>query len=268
VLAVPFLKTSANKELRGVVSVVLARLFFVARQRDEDLDRMKRALTSFLERRLNSGSEEDHLLGLTALVALLHADLEVGIEMLLKNVENILDNVDSDAVGKSEITKNIQLITTEIIALASSNSAFVKVIDDEHAEVLLALTNSSNVEIAGRALSAITKLAIGNKDIRSKVLKNGGDGLLNTSIRLVSSLDTLSQELGLEGLSFLSFAALIKEKIIKNKELLKMIVNLASSPQRSFWYTNQKIKNKIKKQIFFFFLSSCLLKHKHTGIPW
>ena len=115
------------------------------------------------------------------------------------------------------------------------NQNFQKTCDPNTLEDLLSLLKSDNHQVQIRLATVTSKLASANEKIKNEFFKDKGAAELAKIQQILHSKEKESFPWALEALSFISFNADVKEKIINDKNTLDSIFQVGRSGDKTLW---------------------------------
>eukprot|EP01119_Soliformovum_irregulare_P008153 TRINITY_DN2109_c0_g3_i1.p1 TRINITY_DN2109_c0_g3~~TRINITY_DN2109_c0_g3_i1.p1 ORF type:complete len:730 (-),score=253.34 TRINITY_DN2109_c0_g3_i1:68-1999(-) len=204
----------------------------------EEYISVKKCFQETISSWLQERQVETSLNALRCLCGFMLGDNQLGTEILLKEVSNIVGVLDltQGKANSEEISDEITLLTAEIFALAAGNKQFRAACDAEALDELFSLLKSEKPEVQARVAAAAAKFASTNAKLREDLLKNKGKDTIQNIIQLLDSglkennsgkSDSGSvEQWAVESLSFVSLYPEIKEQIT-NQDISSRLVKIS-----------------------------------------
>lgn len=222
-----------------MLSVFLSKLLSVPSSKDSDLNaELKTKIDVAFKKLMASTKEEENIDCLRLLSSALLADSGIGVSIFLSEIQPIVEMM--DVLILTEAKNDIQLLASEILALATSHKDFQKICEPGLLDEFLVMLKSDNPQIQARVLAATSKLATSNEKVKETILKDDGEEELQKIISLLNS--NLTPEINqwvVEALTFLSYHPPAKELIVQNSKVVDLLFKLVTTSDRNLWYSFQ-----------------------------
>lgn len=225
---------SAEKDVRIKPMVALAVSRIISYMDGEDKS-IKESCESIITDWLNADTQKEKIKGLSALASIFQASPEVGKSILLSKgfLSDIMDTIDFES-------SEFHVIFIDVLSQACSDKACRQSIADRCTSFLLRniklKDTAANNEMRIDSALVLTKLMFIRKEITDLLLKEEG---LSTSFidRIIDTKRDLNTRTNaVEGLSYMSIFAQIKEKLANNTSLLKSLSELANKENQPLQY--------------------------------
>ena len=227
------LNLPVSEECRMNVSMVLATLHDNLSKKEKEL--FKAQCAAFVLPRLQNKSCIVQREALSAFAAILQGVVEVGNSLLS---EDIVLKVTTQLAESCDTLS--MAIAAETLSLAVTDKTNTQLIIEKAMGALKTLYHCHDESVCVRALVGLCKVgSSGGGNINARPFAEGADlKLANTCRRvLVSTKKSLGlKKWAAEGLAFLSLEAEVKEAIIKDEAVLKVLFSMAKSPDKSLLY--------------------------------
>ncbi|XP_014221406.1 protein unc-45 homolog B [Trichogramma pretiosum] len=219
---------------RTVTSVCLARIYEnmyydAAKQRFVD------AIDEFIKDKLISPDIESKVRVVVAITTLLLGPLDVGNNVVAK--DGILQMILVMA-GTDDILQ--QKVACECIIAAASKKDKATSIINQGVNILKKLYQSKDDSIRVRALVGLCKLSSsGGTDVSIRPFADGASKKLAEACRrflINPKKDKDMRKWAVEGLSYLTFDAEVKEKLIEDREAIQAMIELSKTGDKSVVY--------------------------------
>ncbi|KAF5301059.1 hypothetical protein FQA39_LY10878 [Lamprigera yunnana] len=211
---------------RTIAAVCLGRIYenmYYDKARETYLEKIQ----EFMSTKLLSPDIESKVRLTAAITALLRGPLDVGNTIIAKQgiLEMILVMANSGDVLQ-------QRVSLECIIAAASKHDKAKAIINQGANILKNLYKSPEPGVSIRALVGLCKLAsCGGNDASINPFQEGSSLKLAQACRrflLHPGKDADLQKWAVEGLSYLTLDAEVKEKLVEDKDALKVLIDLVN----------------------------------------
>ena len=221
-LLVASLPEICTEKTKGCVVSIFHNFFKAVRNNKHRLKSVQDTCFCFVMHRMKVEDQKSCIEGLTALSTISQASPQLGIEIL--GNEKILSVALSLSFSNSE---EAQLIAAENIALAASDKASIHCLVDS-VSALKALYHSNNPEIKVRALVGICKInTLSKQETELELSVNSFQ--MAYRVFLTEPHTHSIKRWAMEGLTFLSVSAPVKEYICRDKQLIHSVLDLTSS---------------------------------------
>ncbi|XP_054271467.1 protein unc-45 homolog B isoform X1 [Macrosteles quadrilineatus] len=223
-----------TESTRTITAVCLARIY-ENMYYDKARERYLEAVNDYIKSKLITPEIESKVRVVVALTCLLLGPLDIGNTIVARDgmLEMILVMANSEE-------KLQQKVACECIIAAASKKDKIKTIISQGADILKKLYQSKDDSIRVRALVGLCKLgSMGGTDASIRPFADGSTTKLAEACRrfLISpSKDADMRRWAIEGLSYLTLDADVKEKLIDDKKALHAMVELAKSGNQACVY--------------------------------
>ncbi|XP_001600626.2 protein unc-45 homolog B [Nasonia vitripennis] len=219
---------------RTVTSVCLARIY-ENMYYDAAKERYAAAIDEYIKDKLISPDIESKVRVIVAITTLLLGPLDVGNSVVAKDgiLQMILVMAGTDDVLQ-------QKVACECIIAAASKKDKANSIINQGVNILKKLYQSKDDSIRVRALVGLCKLSSsGGTDASIRPFADGASLKLAEACRrflINPKKDKDMRKWAVEGLSYLTFDAEVKEKLIEDKEAIQAMIELAKTGDKSVVY--------------------------------
>ncbi|XP_012233460.2 protein unc-45 homolog B [Linepithema humile] len=219
---------------RTITSVCLARIY-ENMYYDAAKDKFRSAIDEFIKDKLLTPDIESKVRVVVAITTLLLGPLDVGNAIVAK--EGILEMILVMA-GTDDVLQ--QKVACECIVAAASKKDKATAIINQGVNILKKLYQSKDDSIRVRALVGLCKLgSSGGSDATIRPFADGATKKLAEACRRFL-IDPKKQKdmrkWAVEGLSYLTFDAEVKEKLIEDQEAIQSMIELAKTGDQSVIY--------------------------------
>ncbi|KOC64160.1 Protein unc-45 like protein B [Habropoda laboriosa] len=219
---------------RTVTSVCLARIY-ENMYYDAAKEKFRNAIDEFIKDKLLSPDLESKVRVVVAITTLLLGPLDVGNTVIAK--EGILEMILVMA-GTDDILQ--QKVACECIVAAASKKDKATAIINQGVDILKKLYQSKDDSIKVRALVGLCKLgSSGGSDATIRPFADGATKKLAEACRRFLINPKKQKDMrkwAVEGLSYLTFDAEVKEKLIEDGEAIQAMIELAKTGDQSVIY--------------------------------
>ncbi|KAK7872199.1 hypothetical protein R5R35_001759 [Gryllus longicercus] len=219
---------------RTIVSVCLARIY-ENMYYDQAKERYLNNVSEFVKDKLLTPDIESKVRVVVAMTTLLLGPLDIGNTVLAK--EGIMEMILVMA-GTDDVLQ--QKVACECIIAAASKKDKVKAIISQGVNILKKLYQSKDDGIRVRALVGLCKLgSSGGTDASIRPFAEGSTAKLAEACRrflINPSKDQDMRRWAVEGLSYLTLDADVKEKLIEDRKAIQSMMELARSGNQSAVY--------------------------------
>ncbi|ORX57842.1 ARM repeat-containing protein [Piromyces finnis] len=222
---------AAEKDDRIKPMVALAVSRIISHMNGEDKS-IRESCESNISNWLNADKESEKIKGLSALASVFQANVDVGKSILLSKgfLADIMDTIDFES-------EQFQTLFIDVLSQACADKVCRQNIAERCTGFLLKnLKLESKNEIRIDSALVLTKLMFIRREITDMLLKeeNLSDSFINRIID--DKRDLNSRTNAIEGLSYMTIFAPIKEKIAKNDTFLKSLTDLAKCENQPLQY--------------------------------
>ena len=232
----PFVPLPVSENTRMNISVVLTKVYLGLSQAYQKY--VETQCSGSISKLLSEEDETSHIQGMTALATVLQGVVQVG-NMIFSD-DTILPKV--VALADSD-NPRCQIIAVELLALSASDKDHCKKIMEPGVPLMKKLFMSTDDRIKIRALVGLCKLgSVGGWNINARTFSTEELLKLQDACKkflLSSTKDTTLRKWAIEGTAFLSMDAEVKEVLIKDSPVLKVLlkeVAITSSNDQSLLY--------------------------------
>ena len=227
------LNLPVSEECRMNVSMVIATLHDNLNKKEKEV--FKAQCAAFVLPRLQNKSRNVQREALSAFAAILQGVVEVGNSLLaedvvLKITVQLAESCDTPSMA----------IAAETLSLAVTDKTNTQLIMEKAMEALKTLYHCADERVCVRALVGLCKVgSSGGGNVNARPFAEGADlKLANTCRRVLVSTKKGSglKKWAAEGLAFLSLEAEVKESIIQDEAVLKVLFSMGQSPDKSLLY--------------------------------
>ncbi|EZA60054.1 hypothetical protein DMN91_008092 [Ooceraea biroi] len=219
---------------RTITSVCLARIY-ENMYYDAAKEKFSNAIDEFIKDKLLTPDIESKVRVVVAITTLLMGPLDVGNAVVAK--EGILEMILVMA-GTDDVLQ--QKVACECIVAAASKKDKATAIISQGASILKKLYQSKDDSIRVRALVGLCKLgSSGGTDATIKPFADGATKKLAEACRrflINPKKDKDMRKWAVEGLSYLTFDAEVKEKLIEDQQAIQAMIELAKTGDQSVVY--------------------------------
>ncbi|OUM60494.1 hypothetical protein PIROE2DRAFT_30775, partial [Piromyces sp. E2] len=222
---------AAEKDDRIKPMVALAVSRIISHMNGEDKS-IRESCESTISDWLNADKESDKIKGLSALASIFQANVDVGKSILLSKgfLSDIMDTIDFES-------EQFQTLFIDVLSQACADKTCRQNIAERCTGFLLKnLKLESKNEIRIDSALVLTKLMFIRREITDMLLQE--ENLSDSFIARVidDERDLNSRVNAVEGLSYMTIFAPIKEKIAKNDVFLKALTDLAKRENQPLQY--------------------------------
>lgn len=226
-------KLPVSDECRMNVSMVLAALHDNLSKAEKEV--FKADCAVFVLPRLQNKSHTVQRSALLAFAAILQGVIDVGSTLL---AEEIVLKTTVELAATEDIFN--MAVAAEIITLTVTDKTNTQLVMDKALAALKTMYHCTDERVCVRALVGLCKLgSSGGGNVNAQPFAEGASlKLANTCRRVLISTKKGSglKKWAAEGLAFLSLDAEVKEAIIKDEAVLKVLFTMATSPDKSLLY--------------------------------
>ncbi|XP_012252910.2 protein unc-45 homolog B [Athalia rosae] len=219
---------------RTITSVCLARVY-ENMYYDALKEKFMKAIDEFIKEKLITPDIESKVRVVVAITSLLLGPLDVGNTVIAK--EGIMEMILVMA-GTDDILQ--QKVACECIIAAASKKDKAVAIINQGVNILKKLYTSKDDSIKVRALVGLCKLgSSGGSDAAIRPFAEGSTKKLAEACRRFLINPAKQKDMrkwAVEGLSYLTFDAEVKEKLVEDKQAIKAMIELAQSGDQSVIY--------------------------------
>ncbi|XP_076753558.1 unc-45 myosin chaperone [Xylocopa sonorina] len=219
---------------RTVTSVCLARIY-ENMYYDAAKEKFKNAIDEFIKDKLLTPDIESKVRVVVAITTLLLGPLDVGNTVIAK--EGILEMILVMA-GTDDVLQ--QKVACECIVAAASKKDKATAIINQGVNILKKLYQSKDDSIRVRALVGLCKLgSSGGTDATIRPFADGATKKLAEACRRFLINPKKQKDMrkwAVEGLSYLTFDAEVKEKLIEDRQAIQAMIELAKTGDQSVIY--------------------------------
>lgn len=223
-----------TESTRTITAVCLARIY-ENMYYDKARERYLEAVDDFIKGKLITPEIESKVRVVVALTCLLLGPLDIGNTIVAR--EGMLEMI---LVMANTEEKLQQKVACECIIAAASKKDKVKSIITQGVDILKRLYQSKDDAIRVRALVGLCKLgSMGGTDASIRPFADGSTTKLAEACRrflINPSKDQDMRRWAVEGLSYLTLDADVKEKLIEDKKALNSMIELAKSGHQASVY--------------------------------
>jgi len=222
---------AAEKDDRIKPMVALAVSRIISHMNGEDRS-IRESCENIISDWLNGDKESEKIKGLSALASIFQANVDVGKSILLSKgfLGDIMDTIDFES-------ERFQTLFIDVLSQACADKSCRQNIAERCTGFLLKnLKLESKNEIRIDSALVLTKLMFIRREITDMLLKeeNLSDSFID---RVIDSKRDLNSRINaVEGLSYMTIFAPIKEKITKNDTFLKSLTDLAKRENQPLQY--------------------------------
>lgn len=239
-----------TKSTSTIVSVCLARIY-ENMYYDQAKQRFSDRINEFIKDKLITPDIESKIRIVVVITSLLLGPLDVGNSILAR--EGIMEMI--LVMAGSEDTLQ-QKVACECIIAAASKKDKIQAIIKQGIDILKKLYQSKNDNIKVRALVGLCKLgSSGGTDASIRPFADGSTSKLAEACRrflINPAKDTDMRRWAVEGLSYLTLDADVKEKLIEDRAAIRAMIELAKTGQQNVIYgvvtTLVNLSNSYEKQ--------------------
>ncbi|XP_011163393.1 protein unc-45 homolog B [Solenopsis invicta] len=217
---------------RTITSVCLAKIY-ENMYYDAAKEKFSNAIDEFIKDKLLSPDIESKVRVVVAITTLLLGPLDVGNAVVAK--EGILEMILVMA-GTDDVLQ--QKVACECIVAAATKKDKANAIINQGVNILKKLYQSKDDSIRVRALVGLCKLgSSGGTDATVKPFAEGATKKLAEACRrFLTKKDKDMRKWAVEGLSYLTFDAEVKEKLIEDQQAVQAMIELAKTGDQSILY--------------------------------
>ncbi|XP_012529737.1 protein unc-45 homolog B [Monomorium pharaonis] len=219
---------------RTITSVCLAKIY-ENMYYDAAKEKFRNAIDEFIKDKLLSSDLESKVRVVVAITTLLLGPLDVGNAVVAK--EGILEMILVMA-GTDDVLQ--QRVACECIVAAATKKDKANAIINQGVNILKKLYQSKNDSIRVRALVGLCKLgSSGGTDATIRPFADGATKKLAEACRrflINPKKEKDMRKWAVEGLSYLTFDAEVKEKLIEDQEAVQAMIELAKTGDQSVLY--------------------------------
>ncbi|KAL0130663.1 hypothetical protein PUN28_002351 [Cardiocondyla obscurior] len=225
---------NVTSSTRTVTSVCLAKIY-ENMYYDAAKDKFRNAIDEFIKDKLLSPDIESKVRVVVAITTLLMGPLDVGNAVVAK--EGILEMILVMA-GTDDVLQ--QKVACECIVAAATKKDKANAIISQGVNILKKLYQSKDDSIRVRALVGLCKLgSSGGTDATIRPFADGATKKLAEACRrflINPKKDKDMRKWAVEGLSYLTFDAEVKEKLIDDQQAVQAMIELAKTGDQSVLY--------------------------------
>ncbi|KAJ3256269.1 hypothetical protein HK103_005632 [Boothiomyces macroporosus] len=218
---------SKSENYQSITVAILACCFSQISRENEE--RITRQFQDAIGQMIDTNQQK---LGLMALSTLFQANPKVGGNILLKEgfLDNILDIIDTEP-------EDIQYLTIEVLSAACNLPQAKKLIAEMSSSYLLKCLSKKTAErIRIVASLALVKIMSIDPTVQRELLTKEDIGTFFSSILNDKSSSASNKAAAIEALAYLSVHPSIKEKIVKDQNLIASLKSLAQNGDRTTQY--------------------------------
>ena len=232
----PFVPLPMSESTRMNISVVLTKVYVGLSQAYQKY--LEAQCSGSVNKLLSEDNETSQIQGMTSLATVLQGVVQVG--NLIFSEDTVLPKV--VALADSD-NPRCQIIAVELLALSASDKDHCKKIMEPGVPLMKKLFMSTDDRIKIRALVGLCKLgSVGGWNINARTFSTEELLKLQDACKnflLSPTKDATLQKWAIEGIAFLSMDAEVKEVLIKDSPVLKVLlkdVAITSSNDQSLLY--------------------------------